>query len=336
MLKFKNILFSFFKWWITQILPSSATKNFDKATASQCIVLSTNGGVFYENDIPNETPVSIDEAVNLIKQTSRNKDRSVSIVLDETRYLYKRVSAKKLPDYRILELAELDVVSQTPFSRDDVHLVSDSSNGSGTGYFIVKKSIIDPVFERMKRERIPVEGLFFSGYFSEGLLPVNQYDFASSGSSIIRKIFNGGALLACVLSIITVGHFYWRYDQANALLDQQLTQVNQEVKQVRSNLASQRALNERLNGILDLKKSSVSTVEIWEEFSRIMPDDSWLSILSIKGNQVEISGYSRTASSLIKIVDSSPFFHQAGFDGPVVTIAGRNVQRFVIQAILEK
>lgn len=84
--------------------------------------------------------------------------------------------------------------------------------------------------------------------------------------------------------------------------------------------------------LVEKKESSVMAVQLIDEVSRILPDDTWISNLEISETRLRLEGESGASASLIGIIDASPLFERAQFKSPVVHVAGRDADRFVLSA----
>lgn len=82
---------------------------------------------------------------------------------------------------------------------------------------------------------------------------------------------------------------------------------------------------------LERKLRRPATVMMIEDVTRVLPDDTWLNQLEIKGPEVVLSGETRSSSSLIRTLDKSAYLREAGFRSPLVK--GRNnTERFQVAA----
>ena len=88
--------------------------------------------------------------------------------------------------------------------------------------------------------------------------------------------------------------------------------------------------------LVEKKASDVMIVEVIDEISRILPDHTWIARLDVSGTELQIQGQSSASSSLIKIVESSPWFENARFASPVVQIAGTDKDRVHIVATVAR
>jgi general secretion pathway protein L len=88
--------------------------------------------------------------------------------------------------------------------------------------------------------------------------------------------------------------------------------------------------------LVEKKASDVMIVEVIDEVSRILPDHTWIARLDLSGDQLQIQGQSAASASLIRIIESSPWFRNVRFASPVVQIAGTDNDRVHIVATVAR
>ncbi len=76
-------------------------------------------------------------------------------------------------------------------------------------------------------------------------------------------------------------------------------------------------------------------VELLNELTRILPDDTWLSMLEVSGSKLRVQGESGSASSLIGLIEESDLFHDPGFASPITRNRRTGLDRFVLEAEIE-
>jgi general secretion pathway protein L len=88
--------------------------------------------------------------------------------------------------------------------------------------------------------------------------------------------------------------------------------------------------------LVDKKATDVMIVELIDEISRILPDHTWIARLDLSGTELQIQGQSSASSSLIRIIESSPWFENVRFASPVVQVAGMDKDRVHIVATVAR
>ena len=96
----------------------------------------------------------------------------------------------------------------------------------------------------------------------------------------------------------------------------------------RSNAMAQRALEHR-------KQDTAAAVLVLETLSKILPDDTYVTELRIDGNKLRVSGVSRNAPSLIRLIEQSGRFSRATFFAPTTRSSSDRGDQFHIEAIIQ-
>jgi general secretion pathway protein L len=84
--------------------------------------------------------------------------------------------------------------------------------------------------------------------------------------------------------------------------------------------------------LIEKKQTEILAVQLIDEISRILPDHTWVGRLDLSDSELQLQGQSSASSSLIAIVESSPYFENARFRSPVVQVAGTDADRFHLSA----
>ena len=76
------------------------------------------------------------------------------------------------------------------------------------------------------------------------------------------------------------------------------------------------------------KRRQAARVILLEELSAALPDNTWLTQLSVTGNEVQVHGFSPAASELLAQLDQFPLFRAPKFRSPVTRERDRALERF--------
>lgn len=87
--------------------------------------------------------------------------------------------------------------------------------------------------------------------------------------------------------------------------------------------------------LLEKKFKRPAVVAILEETTRLLPDDTWLNQLEVKGQEVLMSGETNSSSGLVRMMEKSSLMEEAGFRSPLVK-SRSNVERFQLAARLRE
>jgi len=127
-------------------------------------------------------------------------------------------------------------------------------------------------------------------------------------------------LIVLALGLVVVGTQWFLLTSERADLRDLENQRRRErdellvyIKKVEELEARREALRHKINVINELKRNQQGPVRILDEVSRALPELVWLGKLTLKGNNVEISGSAmdeNAVANYISNLDSSPFFDE--------------------------
>lgn len=128
-------------------------------------------------------------------------------------------------------------------------------------------------------------------------------------------------------------------DNRQAAADQLREQVDAAARDARRVAAERQQLQSLVEGaaFLEGKRSEhASTVEIWNELTRLLPDGTYLEKMSIEGTTLQLIGLSREASQLVPLLQDSPLWRKVNLTGVLQAdgaASGRD--RFTLTAELQ-
>ncbi|WP_313220007.1 PilN domain-containing protein [Stenotrophomonas sp.] len=128
-------------------------------------------------------------------------------------------------------------------------------------------------------------------------------------------------------------------DNRQAAADQLREQVDAAARDARRVAAERQQLQSLVEGaaFLEGKRAEhASTVEIWNELTRLLPDGTYLEKMSIEGTTLQLIGLSREASQLVPLLQDSPLWRKVNLTGVLQAdgaTSGRD--RFTLTAELQ-
>ncbi|MBI2217622.1 MAG: pilus assembly protein PilM [Candidatus Rokubacteria bacterium] len=99
------------------------------------------------------------------------------------------------------------------------------------------------------------------------------------------------------------------------------------VERIRGELERRKKLLETMQS---LEANTVHPLPMLRELTELIPNDAWLTLLTLDGKGVELTGQAATASALIPLLENSPRLERAEFASPVTR--GRDREQFRILA----
>ena len=264
--------------------------------------------------------------------------RTVIVMLAEGRFLRRKLADQRIPLVRAQKMAELDVETQTPFKLDDVYVVFAKSAAldGGTYYYLIRRSVLDPVLDALRDGRRRLGGLVFEeGGNSKS---AGSYVLAGLGGrdslfSTARKHAFG---IGCIILVAVTGYnVSAALADALKVADRTIEGIEPKAKAARQAFKERAAKLERIEAVRAVQKSYVPVVRLLEELSLVLPDTTYLTSVSLRQGRIKVTGFSDNAAALISLVDSSTFFVNPRFVSAVVKAPDRNGDQFDLEVEIE-
>jgi len=247
------------------------------------------------------------------------------------------LTVQRVPFRRSLAIARATTQAKTPFPLHEVHIIPvDTSDQNKTPSFcVIRKGSIDPILDDLDSTGARIDNVgvrhgntiqWFAPRALEDLHSLFRHRrwwrrFLVSASTVL--------LLTC---FATYAHSYLNYYSAEQHLIDEIDAKRVEALQVRKLLDRQRDSLLAVEAARKGKSQAVPVVRIWEELTRVLPDDVWVTDMAIDSDTLNIAGFAaQSAASLISSLDGSALFSEPSFTSPVVRIPGQNGERFEIR-----
>jgi len=118
-----------------------------------------------------------------------------------------------------------------------------------------------------------------------------------------------------------------------ASLNEQLTEVKKQAESLQEIDREYDYLGGFVNTLNSIENKYPSKLPILAELSKTLTKDTWLTNIKIDKNNMEISGYSKTASKLVPIIENSRYFKKTRFVGAITN--RKEGEKFTIRTELQ-
>ena len=297
--------------------------NEDRAPLPVIVIdenLLKNGGA--EVGIGSERRKRIEQALSQIfGRTSAPRDVIVEIPKGEV--LHTRVQLPKVGFWtlrKILghELARLSPVEPELLYFDfDVKRTDRASRRIDVDLRIVKRHVIDEAIAACLAVGLRVSAIQFAGEARPADWQQFPIDRAALGRLLWRRwsvgILAGAAIVLGLFVVATViaREAAWNDAVAGAVETERSRALIVDRLERKARMANAAA------NFVARQKRAPMFVEILADISRLLPEDTWVSELTLSGNRMRLQGTSRSASDLIAVFDRSPRFANAEFTAPL-------------------
>ncbi len=262
-------------------------------------------------------------------------DKTIRLTIDKGRFISRKLSDIQLPKSMGENMAAIDMQGATPFDPNEVHLLRGETNqtDSSTRYAIIKKVIVDPIVRQVETSGYRINSIEFQAdgeTFAANPASLKTVIPLRRGQVMQGNIMKLAISVFLVGILLTLGNVHWRHLEANAALDQAISEESEKASAVRRLIAQRNESLSQLTTVRSEKDGAVPIVVVMEELSRVIPDNTWITDLEINAGVVNISGFSADAAKLIPMLEASEYFQGTTFRSPVLKVNVQVGERFSI------
>ena len=269
---------------------------------------------------------------------------TVRLMLPQSHVLRRRVPLPVAARENLREVLSFEMDRQTPFLADQVYYdyrVSEVPPGAeelSVELVVVPRSAVDVLLDRVESLGIPLDSVEVAprdGNALDGrnsrinLLPMERRTRFSPRLSLMNVTLAGLTatllLVALSLPIVTI-------KSTEARLEAEVSAMQEHAEQVLELRERLQSRVEETVTLMRLKQSAPAVIGVLAEVARILPDSTWLSVLDLRQNVLQIRGQSAASSDLISVIEDSPTFHGVSFASPVTQDPNTGNERFEIRA----
>lgn len=257
---------------------------------------------------------------------------SVILRLDAGRFFTQDLLPRKLPRSRAHALAILDIGEKFPFIAKGVALFFYNTT-AGSKYVAAKVSVIEPIITAFIQSGIRTQSVQVAT--ADGIFDLVSLNYKLPVGHRTNKLAKAASLSVVatlvIVSLGTLGHLFVRNAEAISKLDGDIA-----IKQSAATEAVKREKikKEQLRMQQFARSSKVKSRPVWmvwDEVTRLLPDTTWLTDLSVSKGEISIAGYSAAAAELIPVLGSSDLITNVTFASQVTRVPGQEGERFSIR-----
>ncbi len=289
-----------------------------------------------------------DDALGLISlqewlKELTEKNTEIILVLPMDKVLVKSLTLPLTARDNVREILGFEMDRQTPFSADQVyfdHLRQDTPSNKDKvqlDLFVVTKKVINDLLIALQDWQIQPQRITIRQndtlYAKINLLPEQHQSPAIKKTSRLTQAM----AVCCFLLFISAMYLpLSRQEQKLAKLETVVNKQRIQAKQLLLLATEKDEILVRSRFLLEKRSARIPAIEILDELSLILPDDTWLNRLVVRGGKIEIQGESNTATAIIQLVENSNYFRDAQFRSPVTRNNVSNKDKFNVSAKMEK
>lgn len=132
---------------------------------------------------------------------------------------------------------------------------------------------------------------------------------------------------ALIVLAVAYALYIHRLDRMRDGLAGELAEARSRVAGI-SSLAAKVSRIEAAASFIDGRRDAARPLEIVDALTRLVPTDSWVDHLTLRGPSIEMTGYSPHASDLVARVEASELFINPQFRSPITLAPNKRLERF--------
>jgi len=338
-------LTEFWQWWVSELmgmLPNDNVISLNREGDMQiyidrksCRLDHSSQDIAIKLNEKFSSQKILDQYNAAVKISKNNSTKSCDLYIDKNLLLTRTITLPLATEENIKDVIAYEIDRYTPFRKEDIYFdvnivdKNKSENKLTVLITVIKKAILDEVLsfcsesgavlnKTFSKDNNKTE-LFFIGLPAEASEKVKK----KSNKFFIIYVL---VLLIAALCIPVVKN-YWLVSQYQNKIEQMSPQVA-EIKELRSEF---QVIRKRADLANKLNINNIRLIELLEELTRLIPNDTSLARFSLQGNSVRIQGSSESASKLIAILDASTVFNNVEFAAPVTKNNDTGKENFTIE-----
>ncbi len=264
---------------------------------------------------------------------------SVCLRLPAADALRNSISLPLAAESNLREVISFELDRHTPFKAQDVHFAHRIVNRMGSPprlrveLTVMTRAAVNAALAAAHNLGFKPDSVEIAG--SDRNLPhcaLALHDEKPTIRSFGRRLNLALGMIALILTGIAVYLPMQTEELSAERLQAQLAEVKKktaEVVRVRGEIA---ALGEDGMFLVNRKRRAPNVTEILAAITKAMPDETWLVEFQLSAAELQLAGFSASASDLIGFLEHTPLFRNTAFRSPVTQDPASQRERFHIAA----
>ncbi len=202
-----------------------------------------------------------------------------------------------------------------------------------------EKDLYEELFRKLDIDDALKDRLHLHAGSISYMLGYRILNFIGSGKSEDGSPPLGLSILLFLIILVAMGSLLpiplIKGEKINSSLKTQIDSLKPRALEAEKTRKEIEEIKKKLSIIKEFKTGSPQMLLILKEITTIVPDDTWLTRLEVRGRSVTIEGYSDSATPLISLLENSDILKNVSFSSTTVKDRRTNKERFRIKAELQ-
>jgi general secretion pathway protein L len=347
----------FFRWWLDELaglLPERWRQGLSQGTPILAVDLAGDGLTFrYFHGarcdelgrvaFSERTAGAMRDAVGPLLHKARGRNALTALRLPIDAALRKTLEMPAVAESDLKDALFFQIDRQTPFAAEEVYFDyrvvgrDVAAKRLSAELMVVPRARVDEALTMVGRWGISPSIVAIVGDDPRTPPSSNLLPEGGNGARGRGWVFFNVAVTGLALALLAVA-VYIPLEQKRARVEDLAAKVAEAQREAQETSALREEIEQLVEHnrfLADAKRQTPLITVILDELTRVLPDDSWVYQLDIRGPEIRVAGYSSTASNLIGLIDESPSFRTPAFRSPVTKDPRSGLERFNLSFQLE-
>jgi general secretion pathway protein L len=342
------------KWWLgelAELVPESVRDRFVGQRTRLVLLVDAPGDNLLEETGQRSRRlgrIELDAAASgraprvlaSVPRAARNGDAGLVLRFPSSRALRTPVSLPLAAEKNLAEVIGFEFERLVPFSRSDVYYAYRETARDKQAQMLRLELVVLPRSEVAKlSQAADALGLRVSGLevaepgLGSGVTSIPMGDRgAGPATQAGRQLVIGLSAAAAVLALICIAVPFWQASAAIATLSAQMAEARHQAETALALQKQIDAKQQEAQFLSERKRALPTVTELLATLTQLIPDDAYLTEMTISGDRVRLVGAASSATALLTLIDQSRAFRGAAFQSPIVQDPRLNRERFDISA----
>lgn len=258
---------------------------------------------------------------NMGKPATPSGARVLAIVCAARDVLRKTLTLPLATEENLRQVLEFQVEQHTPFTREKIYFAfrvlarNFESRQLVVELVAAPRDTVDVAIRTLSGLGVEVQALFVDALVDDGVL-LNLLPAGATGNvpSPLRRGVN--PWLAGLVGLLALAALAAPPLIKREAVVQLLPWVEKGKNAAEAVSAVRRELDARVeqhNYLLEKRQASPTVIQVMEELTHILPDDTWVQVFDLKGKKLQIQGETGSSPRLIGLFEKSSMFRDASF-----------------------
>ena len=248
---------------------------------------------------------------------------AVGLAIPRQQFLVRDLNVPSAALGALPRILEQEVLRRTPFDPSEIWYGASTRESVGDvrvfEHWIICKDRVQRMLTEIGLTVDDVDFLTVSGETQKGALAIRLHGESKEDPAWVVQIVRALGISAIVVTLLALVAFEFFESGVASSIETALGELRQGT-----------LIGNDETGRLLAMKAGGGILETWNELSRILPDDTFLSELRIADGKIVLTGLSGDAARLVRIIDRSPLFSGAALEGAITPDTSEGKERFRI------